>query len=115
MGVATNDTTAAARAALAGTGLGPYLPHVIGYDAVIHAKPAADMVLAFSEAAQLPLATIAVVGDNRHDLEMARSAGVGLAIGVTSGNSTAADLAPLADVVLPSVRELPDWLHQNRK
>ena len=58
---------------------------------------------------------VAVVGDNPHDLEMARSGGAGAAIGVLSGNSGADDLAPLADVVLPSIRELPAWLHQNRK
>ncbi|MEJ0098071.1 MAG: HAD family hydrolase [Bauldia sp.] len=115
MGVATNDTTAAAKAALAGTGLLRHLPHVIGYDAVVHAKPAPDMVHAFAEASGIPPGEIAVVGDNRHDLEMARSAGAGLVVGVTSGNSAATDLAPLADVILPSVRELPAWLHQNRK
>ena len=33
-----------------------------------------------------------------------------LAIGVTSGNFSAEELAPLADVVLDSVRDLPAWL-----
>jgi phosphoglycolate phosphatase len=115
MGVATNDTTAAAKAALAGTGLLRYLPHVFGYDAVARAKPAPDTVHAFAEASGIPPAEIAVVGDNAHDLEMARSAGAGLVVGVTSGNSAVADLEPLADAVLPSVRELPAYLHQNRK
>ena len=62
----------------------------------------------------VPAAEVAVVGDNPHDLAMARSSGAGAAIGVLSGNSGADDLAPLADVVLPSIRELPAWL-QNRK
>ena len=115
MGVATNDTTAAAKAALAGTGLLRHLPHVFGYDAVARAKPAPDMVHAFADASGIPPAEIAVVGDNAHDLEMARSAGAGLVVGVTSGNSAIADLEPLADAMLPSVRELPAYLHQNRK
>ena len=115
MGVATNDTTAAAKAALAGTGLLRHLPHVFGYDAVARAKPAPDMVHAFADASGIPPAEIAVVGDNAHDLEMARSAGAGLVVGVTSGNSAVADLEPLADAMLPSVRELPAYLHQNRK
>jgi phosphoglycolate phosphatase len=51
-----------------------------------------------------------VIGDNPHDLEMARSARAGAAIGVLSGNSGMDDLAPLADVVLDSVCDLPDWL-----
>ena len=115
MGVATNDTTAAARAALAATGMLRHLPHIIGYDAVPRAKPAPDMVHAFAAASGIPTDEITVVGDNAHDLKMARSAGAGLVVGVTSGNSAAADLEPLADAVLPSVRELPAFLHQNRK
>jgi len=115
LGVVTNDTTAAAQVALAGTGLLQHVTRVIGYDAVAHAKPAPDMVLAFAEAENIAPSDLAVVGDNRHDLEMARAAQVGLVVGVTSGNGSAADLAPLADVVLSSVAELPAWLHQNRK
>ena len=115
LGVVTNDTTAAAQVALAGTGLLAHIARVIGCDAVVHPKPAPDMVLAFADAERIPPSEIAVVGDNRHDLEMARAAAAGLVIGVTSGNSSAADLAPLADVVIGSVAELPPWLHQNRK
>ena len=33
-----------------------------------------------------------------------------VAIGVLTGNSTADELAPLADAVLDSVCALPDWL-----
>ena len=55
---------------------------------------------------------IVVIGDNPHDLEMARSAGAGAALGVLTGNSGREDLAPLADAVLESVCELPDWLRQ---
>ena len=53
---------------------------------------------------------IAMVGDNRHDLEMARAGGVGLAVGVLSGTGTEETLGRLADVVLGSVAELPDFL-----
>jgi phosphoglycolate phosphatase len=112
LGVVTNDTTAAARVALAGTGLLPHFARVIGYDAVTHAKPAPDMVLAFATTENIAPAEIAVVGDNLHDLEMARAAGAGLVVGVTSGNSSAADLAPHADVVLASVADLPVYLRQ---
>ncbi len=115
MGVATNDATAAAKAALAALGLDRFLTGVFGYDAVARAKPAPDMVLAFAAHVGLPPGDIIVVGDNVHDLAMARAAGAAAAIGVTSGNSAAAHLAPLADVVLDSICDLPDWLHQNRK
>jgi phosphoglycolate phosphatase len=115
MGVATNDATEAARASLFATGMSRNLPHVFGYDSVATPKPAADMVLAFCAAANVLPGEVIVVGDNAHDLIMARSAGAAMAIGVTSGNSAAQDLAPLADAVLGSIRELPGWLHQNKK
>jgi phosphoglycolate phosphatase len=115
MGVATNDASSAAVASLTATGMIRNLPHVFGYDSVAAPKPAADMVLAFCAAARVAPEETVVVGDNAHDLIMARSAGAALAIGVTSGNSAVADLAPLADAIIGSIRELPAWLHQNRK
>lgn len=110
LGVATNDSTHAARHAIAAVGVDAHLPHVHGYDSVARPKPAPDLVHAFAEAAGLKPGEIAVVGDNRHDLEMARAAGAGAAIGVLTGNSGLADLAPLADAVLKSIADLPDWL-----
>jgi phosphoglycolate phosphatase len=110
MGVATNDGTAGTRAALAALDVARFLPHVFGYDSVQRPKPAPDIVHAFAAATGVPLAAIAVIGDNRHDLEMARAAGAGAAIGVLSGNGGREELAPLADVVLDSVRDLPAWL-----
>jgi phosphoglycolate phosphatase len=110
MGVATSDGTASARAALAALGLAEYLPHVFGYDSVPRPKPAPDIVHAFSRAIGVPPGEIVVIGDNPHDIEMARSAGAGAAIGVLTGNSGRDDLAPLADAVLDSVCDLPAWL-----
>jgi phosphoglycolate phosphatase len=110
MGVATSDGTAAARAAIDALGIATYLPHMYGYDSVPRPKPAPDIVHAFSRATGVPPREIAVIGDNPHDLEMARSAGAGAAVGVLTGNSEREDLAPLADAVLKSVRDLPEWL-----
>ena len=115
MGVATSDGTAAARAAIGALGLDAYLPHVYGYDSVPQPKPAPDIVHAFAEAVGVPASEIAVIGDNPHDLEMARSAGAGAAIGVLTGNSERHDLAPLADAVLDSVCDLPEWLRRRRE
>ena len=75
-----------------------------------HPKPAPDIVHAFSEAIGVPPSEIVVIGDNPHDIEMARSAGAGAALGVLTGNSGRDDLAPLADAVLDSVADLPAWL-----
>lgn len=109
MGVATNDATTAAIAAMAAVGFANLLPHVFGYDSVPNPKPAPDSVLAFAAAVGARPHEVVVVGDNRHDMEMARAAGA-VAVGVLTGNSSLHDLAPLADVVLPSIRELPAWL-----
>lgn len=114
MGVATSDGTSAARAALSALHLDPYLPHIFGYDSVLAPKPAPDMVLAFAAAIGAPVEAIAVVGDNTHDLHMARSARAGAAIGVLSGTGTAEDLLPLADAVLDSIGDLPAWLDRHR-
>jgi phosphoglycolate phosphatase len=110
MGVATSDGTAAARAALAALGLDDLLPHVFGYDSVPRPKPAPDIVHAFSSAVGVPPHEIVVIGDNPHDLEMARGAGAGAALGVLTGNSRRHELEPLADAVLDSVCDLPAWL-----
>jgi phosphoglycolate phosphatase len=110
LGVATNDGTEAASAALRGVGADRYLARVFGYDSVAHPKPAPDIVEAFAAAIDAAPAEIAVIGDNLHDIAMARAAGAGAAVGVLTGNSNRADLAPHADAVLDSIRDLPEWL-----
>src|SRR5262245_24752303 len=88
LGIATNDNEASARSHVQLLKLDKLIDFVAGYDTVEKAKPAGDMVHAFCAACGLEPPDVAVVGDNPHDLEMARSAGAGLAIGVLSGNST---------------------------
>jgi phosphoglycolate phosphatase len=116
MGVATSDGTAATKAALEALGVAALLPRVYGYDSVPHPKPAPDMVIAFSAAVAVAPSDVIVVGDNTHDLHMARSAGAGLAVGVLTGTGRREDLAPMADAVLASISELPGWLetHEGR-
>lgn len=110
IGLATNDSTAGARRTLETFGVAGLFTATLGYDAVANPKPAGDACLLFAELAGVTPAQVAVVGDNAHDLEMARAAGAGLAIGVLSGNGTRESLAPLADVVIESVVDLPAWL-----
>lgn len=110
LGVATNDSTAGAEQTLLALGIAQMFDAAFGYDAVANPKPAADPVVAFCDLTGLRAAEIAVVGDNRHDLEMARAAGAGMTIGVLSGTGTRESLAPLADTIIDSVAELPDLL-----
>jgi phosphoglycolate phosphatase len=112
IGIATNDNEASARNHVRLLKLDHVVDFVAGYDSVKRAKPADDMVHAFCRACSLQPADVAVVGDNPHDLEMARSAGAGLAIGVLSGNSTSEDFGQLADTVLGSIAELPAYLER---
>lgn len=112
LGVATNDSTGGAERTLTALGVAQLFDAAYGYDAVANPKPAPDIVHAFADLTGLRLSEIAMVGDNRHDLEMARAGGVGLAVGVLSGTGTRETLAPLADVVLDSVADLPALLAQ---
>lgn len=113
LGVATNDAEFGARKGMAAIGLDSVFDAVIGYDSVPNAKPAPDMVLEFARISGLDPSAIAVIGDNTHDLHMARAAGAGLAIGVLSGNGTREVLEPEADKVLGSVVDLPDYLRHH--
>lgn len=110
LGIATNDTEASARATLTRFGIGSFVDFSAGYNSGHGAKPGPGMALAFCAAAGLRPDEIAVVGDNAHDLEMGRSAGAALNIGVLTGTSGHDDLAPLADHVLDSIADLPALL-----
>lgn len=107
LGIATNDSVAGARATASALGLTALFAALIGYDSVARPKPWPDQLALFAQQTGLDASAIAMVGDNSHDLEMAKSAGAGLAIGVLSGNSTRADLAPLADIIVDSIADLP--------
>lgn len=110
LGVATNDSTGGAERTLAALGIAQLFDAAYGYDAVAIPKPAPDTVFAFCDLTGLKPSQLAVVGDNRQDLDMAKAGGVGLAIGVLSGTGTLETLSPLADVVLDSINDLPAFL-----
>lgn len=110
LGVATNDSYTSAIAAVERFGFGPHLSFCCGYDSGHGAKPGPGMAQAFCRETGLEGSSVAVVGDNTHDLEMARAAGAGLAIGVLTGSSGRDDLMPFADMVIDSIAVLPDNL-----
>ncbi|WP_429097046.1 HAD family hydrolase [Aminobacter sp. BE322] len=110
LGVATNDSTGGAEKTLLSLGVAQMFDAAYGYDAVANPKPAPDAIHAFSDLTGLKPSEIAMVGDNRHDLEMAKAGGAGLAIAVLSGTGTRETLTPMADVVLDSIADLPAYL-----
>ena len=111
LGLATNDTEAPARAHLAAHDLTDLFDFVSGYDSGHGAKPAPGMCLAFARATGLDPARVAMVGDSLHDLHAGRAAGM-ICVGVLTGVAPRAVLEPHADVVLPDIGSLPDWLSQ---
>jgi len=109
LGLMTNDADANTRAQLRQLGLDELLEFIAAYDSGYGHKPDPAPVLAFAQFAGLAPDEIAVVGDTEHDLVAARAAGA-TAVGVLSGPVPRERLAPHADVLLPSIAKLDDWL-----
>jgi phosphoglycolate phosphatase len=109
LGVATNDAEAPTRAHLARAGVLERVAFVAGYDSGFGAKPGPGMCAAFCGALGFAPAEVAIVGDSTHDLHSGRAAGL-YTIAVLTGPAEAEELAPHADVVLPDIAALPDWL-----
>ncbi len=110
LGIASSDNEASIRLMLDHFGLSRHISFVTGYDSGHGTKPGPGMALAFATALGLHPSEVAVVGDNTHDIDMGRSAGAGLVIGVLSGTGDAATLAPIADACLADISELPAFL-----
>ena len=114
LGVATNDAETPARAHLGAAGVTADFDFIAGSDTGFGGKPGPGQLLAFAEAQALDPAEIAMVGDSTHDLLAARNAGMP-AIAVLTGYATEETLAPLAQVVLPDIGHLPEWLDHHTR
>ena len=110
IGIASSDNEASIRTTARTLGIDGLVDFIAGYDSGHGIKPAPGMFVAFCNAIGAPAASVAMVGDNRHDMEMARSAGAGLAVAVLSGTGTSETLHEISDVCLPSIAELPAFL-----
>lgn len=111
MAVVTNDLEKAAHNTMVRFGLRDKFIAVLGYDSVPDPKPQAGPVLKFCRDHGFLPAEVLVIGDNGHDIEMARNADAGFAVGVLSGTGTEADFrAHGADAVLNSIADLPGWI-----
>lgn len=109
LGLMTNDTEYGAKAHLTSAGVLGHFDFVAGFDSGHGAKPAPGPLLAFARAMGLAPARVVMVGDSAHDLIAGRAAGM-QTVGVLTGTAVEADLAPLADAVLPDIGHLSDWL-----
>ena len=105
----TNDSESVARAHLRAAGIEGMFDFVAGADSGHGAKPSPGPLLAFATAMGHAPDRVVMVGDSLHDLAAGRAAGMWTA-GVLTGMADADTLAPMADVVLPDIGHLPDWL-----
>ncbi|GIL02073.1 MAG: phosphatase [Alphaproteobacteria bacterium] len=105
IGLATNDAEANARAHLRAAGLDDLIGFVAGYDSGHGAKPEPGMIHAFARHCGCSSERVVMVGDSLRDMAAARAAGA-VAVAVTTGPATAAELAPFADAVIGGLDEL---------
>ena len=110
MGVATNDAEAPARANIAQLGATKQFDFIAGFDSGYGAKPEPGMLLAFAQQFNLDPQSCVMVGDSTHDLHAGRAAGMAT-VGVLTGLADQSELSPYADVVLPDIGHLPNWLN----
>ena len=106
LGIATSDSLAGLKASMQAHGVLPQFDFLAAYDSGHGLKPGPGMALAFCSACGLAPGEIAVIGDNRHDLDMGRSAGAAMVIGVLTGTSTRADFEGHADRVYSGLAEM---------
>ncbi|EAQ01929.1 HAD-superfamily hydrolase, subfamily IA, variant 1 family protein [Pseudooceanicola batsensis HTCC2597] len=109
LGLMTNDSEPTARAHLDAAGILDRFDYVAGFDSGHGAKPAPTPLLAFAQQQGLAPARVAMVGDSTHDLIAGRAAGM-RTVAVLTGMAVHDDLTAFADVVLPHIGHLADWL-----
>lgn len=110
LGVGTHDSEKAAHAHIRALGVADRFDFVAGYDSGWGLKPGPGMPDAFAAHIGATSSEVIMVGDSVHDLDAGRAAGCALVVGVLTGPATERELAHLADIVLPSVADLPDYL-----
>ncbi len=110
LGVATSDSESSAKAMLNKAGVSDMMDFIAGFDSGHGPKPGPGMVHAFCEITSLALSEIIMVGDNRHDMEMGRNAGVAFCVGVLTGTSDREELEKEAEYVLEDITGLPGLL-----
>jgi len=103
--VATSDDHYPAVATLENLGVLHHIEAIVGADDGLPIKPAPDAVLALCQATGLAPERTLVVGDSLTDMLMAKAAGA-TAVGVLTGITPAAQLAPAADRVIDGIHQL---------
>jgi len=111
LGVATNDAQKNAASQMRSLGIADLFSQILGADSGFGPKPGPGMIKAFIDEMALAPEEVLMVGDSLHDLEAGRKAGA-RTCGVETGPASRQALEAHADIVLPSVAVLPNWLKQ---
>lgn len=101
--VVTSDDHNTATETLALMGVDDLVSAVTGGDDGFAMKPAPDAFIHVCRRLEILPSRAMMVGDTVADLVMAQRARAGIKVGVLSGVSTAAELAPYADFIIPSI------------
>lgn len=92
LGVVTADDTESALQHLQDLGIAPHFQVVIGSDQVQFGKPHPQMALMACERLGLSPHEVVLVGDTSGDIQMARRAGLAMAIGISKESISGADV-----------------------
>jgi HAD superfamily hydrolase (TIGR01549 family) len=106
LAVATTDKRAMTEHSLERLGIADLLETTVCGDDEIPLKPAPDMALAICRRLGVDPREGMMVGDTVGDMLMARRAGYGHLVGVSSGAQTADVLKPHAHVVIPDIQAI---------
>lgn len=104
--IATSDDRTPTERTLAHLGVADLVEAVVCADDGRPVKPSPDAVHWICRTLGVPESRTAVIGDAPADLRMGRSAGVALVVGVLTGVGDTIALAPLADLIVPSIADL---------
>ncbi|MDS7596279.1 HAD family hydrolase [Agrobacterium tumefaciens] len=110
LGIASSDNESSIRRLAARFGFEADIDFVAGYDSGYGTKPQPGMVLGFCEAMGVAPEQVAVVGDNNHDLHMAKNAGAGLRIAVLTGTGSRESLGADAHYCFDDITSLETLL-----
>ncbi len=109
LGIATNDAEGPARRHLSTAGILDTFDFIAGFDSGHGGKPAPGQLHAFCAATDLDPGQCLMVGDSLHDIAAGRAAGM-TTVGVLTGPAPRDELETAADVVLPTIADIPAWM-----
>ena len=112
IGLSTNDSYASALFQLKQHNIHDYFIFISGYDSGFGSKPETGMQEEFSRVVNYKSDSIIMVGDSLADIYAGRNSGM-TTIGVLTGPATRNDLKNEADIVLNSIKEIPEYLIKN--